>query len=402
MQPVMSSEQSPWSFLTNYPQKPERLIIGLMSGTSADGIDAALVRISGSGRETKAAVEAFVTYPFPSALRQQILDMCHGGGNAETVSRLNTTLGHLFADAALAVRDKVARTTQVIDAVASHGQTISHTPASVPFPATLQIGEPSIIARRLEVPVVSDFRAADMSAGGQGAPLVPYVDWCLLTHPTKARAIQNIGGIGNVTYLPVNAVPESVLGFDTGPGNMLIDAAAAWFSDGALTFDNRGEIAATGSVDPELLAWLLTHPFLHRKPPKSAGREEFGSGFFAHEILPRQSHRMRDRAKDVVTTLTAFTAYSIFEAYRAFLPAMPEEVIIGGGGARNATLMRMLSEKFGPTPVVTHEEIGIDSDAKEALAFAVLANETLLGKPANLPSVTGALKRVILGKITMP
>lgn len=393
---------SPWSFLSRYPTKPERLIIGLMSGTSADGIDAALVRVSGSGRETKADVEAFVTQPFSPDLRRQILDVCHGEGNAETVSRLSVALGHVFADVALAVRDAAGSGGREVDAVASHGQTVSHTPSSKPFAATQQIGEPSIISQRLGIPVVSDFRAADISAGGQGAPLVPYVDWCLLTHPTNSRAVQNIGGIGNVTFLPANAAPEQVLGFDTGPGNMLIDAAAAWFSYGALTYDSAGRMAASGSVDYDLLVWLLEHPFLAQKPPKSAGREEFGKAFFDREILPRQEHWSRERANDVVATLTAFTAYSIFEAYRSFLPAMPDELIIGGGGARNPTLMRMLSEKFGTVPVIDHEALGIDSEAKEALAFAVLANETLLGKPSNLPSVTGASKPVILGKITVP
>lgn len=394
--------QSPWSFLSRYAEKAERRIIGLMSGTSADGIDAALVRLSGTGRTTKAHLEAFVTLPFAGDIRQRVLDVCHGEGNAQTVSFLNVALGHLFADAALAVLEKAGDSKERIDAIASHGQTISHTPGPTSLAATLQIGESSIIAQRVGVPVVSDFRAADMAAGGQGAPLVPYVDWCLLTHPTKTRAIQNIGGIGNVTYLPASAAPETVLGFDTGPGNMLIDAAAAWFSEGALTFDKVGQIASSGTVDFDLLVWLLGHPFLRQTPPKSAGREEFGAGFFNREILPRQEHWSRERAKDVVTTLTAFTAYSIFEAYRSFLPAMPDEVIIGGGGARNPTLMRMLAENFAPIPVITHEDIGIDSEGKEALAFAVLANETLLGNPANLPSVTGASKLVILGKLTLP
>ena len=401
MQTANPSDQSPWSFLAHYAEKPERRIIGLMSGTSADGIDAALVRVSGTGRTTKAVMEAFVTSSFPAELRQQVLAVCHGEGNAEIVSRLSVALAHVFADAAIAVREKAGGNWE-IDAVASHGQTISHTPSSQPFAATLQIGEPSIIAQRVGVPVVSDFRAADMAAGGQGAPLVPYVDWCLLTHPTKTRAVQNIGGIGNVTYLPANTSGDKVLGFDTGPGNMLIDAAATWFSYGAFTFDKVGQIAASGTVDFDLLIWLLGHPFLRQTPPKSAGREEFGAGFFNQQILPRQEHWSRERAKDVVATLTAFTAYSIFEAYRSFLPQMPDEVIVGGGGARNPTLMRALAEKFAPIPVLTHEDIGIDSEGKEALAFAVLANETLLGNPANLPSVTGASKPVVLGKLTLP
>ncbi|MBC8101278.1 MAG: anhydro-N-acetylmuramic acid kinase [Cytophagales bacterium] len=368
-----------------------------MSGTSADGIDAALVRLRGSERATTAETVSFVTVPLSAALRQEILVVSHGDGNAETVSRLNIALGHSLADAVFAVLETGGGAASDLDAVASHGQTVSHTPMASPFAATLQIGEPSIVAQRIGVPVVSDFRAADMAAGGQGAPLVPYADWCLLTHPTKARAIQNIGGIANVTYLPPDADAARVLGFDTGPGNMLMDAAAAWATRGAQTYDVNGALAASGTVDSILLKRLLDHPFLSRHPPKSAGREEFGQAFFRDLVASQRS-----APENMVATLTAFTVHSLYEAYRLFLPQMPSEIIVGGGGARNPTLMRMLTEQFAPTPVLTHEDIGINSEAKEALAFAVLANETLLGKPSNLPSVTGASRRAILGKLTLP
>jgi anhydro-N-acetylmuramic acid kinase len=252
------------------------------------------------------------------------------------------------------------------------------------------------------VPVVSDFRTADVAAGGQGAPLVPYADWCLLTHPTRARAIQNIGGIGNVTYLPADAAPEQVLGFDTGPGNMLIDRAAQWVTGGALKYDRAGQLAAGGEIDYDLLDWLLSHPFLEWAPPKSAGREEFGEAFF-DEVRTRGLRRNDTALRlTLVATMTAFTALSIVDAYERFLPAMPDEIILGGGGTHNPTLVRMLADKIAPIPVRTHEAVGMNNDSKEAVAFALLANETLLGRASNLPSVTGASRRVLQGKWTLP
>jgi anhydro-N-acetylmuramic acid kinase len=393
---------NPWEYVRRYAERPARYVIGLMSGTSVDGVDAALVRVSGSRRETVAELLHFVTYPFPEALRQRVLDVSHGTGNAEEVSRLNVGLGHLFADAAEAVLTASGISRALLDIVASHGQTVSHTPDDA---ATLQIGDAAVIAQRLGVPVVSDFRAADRAAGGQGAPLVPYADWCLLTHPTKSRAIQNIGGIGNVTYLPANATPQQVLGFDTGPGNMLIDRAVGYISDGTETFDRDGCYSALGTVQTDVLETLLNDPFLLAKPPKSAGREQFGEKYFQQLILGQKMTApwlLPDPPYDAVATLTAFTAFSIVDAYQRFLPAMPDEVIVGGGGTRNPTLMRMLSERLSPIPVLTHEDVGINSDAKEAIAFAILANETMLGNPSNLPSVTGAKRPVIQGKIALP
>ena len=399
-----------------------------MSGTSVDGIDAAVVCVGGSGRTTTVAVEGFVTHPMDGDLRQRVLDLSHGTGNAEEVSRVGFLLGAAFGDAVQAALDVAAVSARQVDAIASHGQTISHT-APV---ATLQIGEAAVLAQRFGVPVVSDFRTADVAAGGQGAPLVPYADWCLLTHPTKSRAIQNIGGIGNVTYLPANALPGQVIGFDTGPGNMLIDRAAQWATDGALTFDRDGQIAAAGKIDYTLLSNLLDHPLLLAKPPKSFGREQFGEAFFesilryvaqtdeaehaplttwcgAQVLLePQPRHGMNNKTvrETLVATLTAFTALSIADAYERFLPSLPDEVILGGGGARNPTLVRMLREQFKSIPVLMHEDVcqnmGMNSENKEAVAFALLANETLLGVPSNLPSVTGATCPVIQGKLTLP
>jgi anhydro-N-acetylmuramic acid kinase len=255
-----------------------------------------------------------------------------------------------------------------------------------------------VIAQRLGVPVVSDFRAADVAVGGQGAPLVPYADWCLLTHPRKTRAVQNLGGIANVTFLPVNGGRDEVVGFDTGPGNMLIDRAAAWATGGEQHFDRDGLLAAQGQVRPDLMALLLDHPFLRTTPPKSSGREAFGEPLF-RELLPAITGV---RGADVVATMTEFTARTVADAYRRFLPRRPDEVIVGGGGARNPTLMGRLRAALDPTPVLTHEDVGMHGDAKEAIAFALLANETLLGNPGNLPSVTGASRPVLLGKLTLP
>lgn len=387
---------SPAAFFTDYANKHERLLVGLMSGTSVDGVDAALVRVSGSGRTTRAELLKSIEHPIPDELRQRVLSLSHGAGNAEEVSRVSVALAELFAEAVEALG------AGTVDAIASHGQTISHMPGTR---ATLQIGNSPTLAQRLNCPVVSDFRSADVAVGGQGAPLVPYADWCLLTHPTKARAIQNIGGIGNVTYLPPDAESEQVLGFDTGPGNMLIDRAAQWTSRGRLRCDLDGKLAlSTDEPDYNMLEWLLEHSFLARKPPKSAGREDFGETFF-QEILTRAMSR-HDRVMwgkhNLVTTLTWFTVLSIQDAYARYLPQMPDEVIVGGGGARNPALMQFLRSKLDPIPVLTHTDVGMNDDAKEALAFCVLANETLLGNPANLPSVTGATRPVTLGSVTLP
>jgi anhydro-N-acetylmuramic acid kinase len=403
---------SPWEFARHYSQKTERLVVGLLSGTSVDGVDAALVRISGTGRSTEIHLLAFHTHPYPNLLRRQVLRLSHGKGNPGEVSQLNFALGRLFAESVESLLRQTRVDSNQIDLIASHGQTISHT--ALPdshgrgeegqYSATLQIGEPAVLSHLLGIPVVSDFRSADIAAGGQGAPLVPYVDWCLFTHPTRTRVIQNIGGIANLTYLPANATKPQVIGFDTGPGNMLMDRLIFHETMGQSTFDQDGRYASQGTIQFDVLERLLKHPFLLIPPPKSAGREQFGEEYFQRLLQDTtvESSILALSPYDAVATLTAFTAHSIADAYERFLPTLPDEVIVGGGGARNPVLMQMLQERLSPIPVLTHENIGIDSDAKEAIAFALMANETMLGNPANLPSVTGAARPVLLGKLTLP
>jgi len=395
----------PWARVAAYGRKPERVVVGLMSGTSVDGVDAALVRIEGRSRETRATLAAFATYPFPAGLRADVLRLSHGGGAPADVSRLAFALGGLFGDAALAVLESANVAPADVDAVASHGQTISHTPRTGGSGddmtgATLQIGEPAVIAARTGIAVVSNFRAADVALGGQGAPLIPYADWLLLTHPARTRVIQNIGGIGNLTYLPAGADASDVLGFDTGPGNMLMDRAAREATNGEKSFDENGTIARAGGVDQTALTWLLAHPFLAQTPPKSAGREEFGEAFYQ---TARQWFAEGGLSPaDALATLTAFTARSVADAYRRFLPRLPDEVIVGGGGAQNPYLLELLARELAPVPVLTHENVGINGSSKEAVAFALLADGFLRGEATTLPRVTGAARGAISGSLTLP
>jgi len=375
-------------------------IVGVMSGTSADGADAAVVRFDEEG----VTLAGFASVPFDADLRRRVLEMSHGTGNAETVSRLSVELSARFADAVLAaIANADLPAGARFLAIGCHGQTVSHTPHGM-YPATLQLCDAASLAQRTGIPVVSNFRAADVALGGQGAPLVPLADWRLLTHPTKNRAVQNIGGIANVTYLPANGAASDVIGFDTGAGNMLIDLAASWATKGAAKYDKDGAIAAGGEVSEKLLAWLFTHPFLVKPPPKSAGREEFGEAFWKQVLS--QTMPVRDGVaqikNDVLATVTAFTAYSIADAYANFLPVLPDEVIVSGGGAANPVLVGFLREKLSGVPVVTADEIGIASQAREAVAFAVLAELTLRGEPATLPSVTGASRAAVSGNVTLP
>jgi anhydro-N-acetylmuramic acid kinase len=268
----------------------------------------------------------------------------------------------------------------------------------------LQIGEPAVIAERTGVTTVADFRVRDMAAGGQGAPLVPYSDWVLFTDSTRPRIIQNIGGIGNLTFLPPRAELDDVIAFDTGPGNMVIDALLTALTHGRQTFDRNGHLAARGTVSEDLLAELMAQPFLRRRPPKTTGREEFGEIFVGRMLA--SAHRLHLRAEDMVATATALTAASIAEAYRRFVfPKLKAadlgrlQIILGGGGTKNPTLRRMPARQIGVGELLTHEDFGIANAAKEALAFAILAHQTLLGKPSNVPSATGACRAAVLGKI---
>jgi len=399
-----------WSWIENYAKAKERLVIGLISGTSADGVDAALVKIVGREPDRVETI-AFTTKPYPTEIRETVLRVSHNG-DVETLCWLNFVLGEIFAEAALEVIKVAGVSAKRVSLIGSHGQTVRHLPpkpsSSVPRPSsrqvgTLQIASPAVIAFRTGIPVVSDFRTKDMAAGGQGAPLVPLVDWLLLRHSRKNRIALNIGGIANLTVLPAGARASDVVAFDSGPGNMLIDGAVRHFSCGQESFDRNGEWAKRGRVDKNLFRWLMRHPFLRQPPPKSTGREMFGESFL-QRILER-SKRLGLAPHDVVATLTAFTASSVADAIEWFvLPKVGsvDELIVSGGGANNPVLMAMLKERMPQISIHRSDEFGINADAKEAIAFAVLAHRTVMGLAGNLPSATGAKMPVILGSITLP
>lgn len=377
------------------------IVIGLMSGTSADGIDAAVVRLEGAPPSLTWEVLGHSHRSFSPELRAEIFACFHPDtSSVDRLCRLNFALGRAFGSAALDVARDAGLTMNKIDVIGSHGQTLWHEPPIHGTGSTLQLGEPAMIAEMTGVPVVSNFRARDMAAGGQGAPLVPLADWLLLSHPTRTRAAQNIGGIANVTFLPPLSENKgnSVTAFDTGPGNMLIDEAARLATNGEWNYDHDGALAAQGHIDDALLSEWLAEPYFHQKPPRTTGRELFGTQR-AHEYwMQATAHGLSPN--DFIATLTALTAYSIEHAYRTFLPAFPAEVIVSGGGARNSTLLLLLNERLTPARVTTSDEYGLGIEAKEAVAFAVLAYETWHDRPGNIPVATGASRAVVLGSIT--
>ncbi|OQA40054.1 MAG: Anhydro-N-acetylmuramic acid kinase [Chloroflexi bacterium ADurb.Bin325] len=380
------------------------IVVGLMSGTSADGVDAAVVRLAGAPPVLEWELLAHVHSPHPPALRAEIFACFRPEtGDVARLCALNFALGRAFAAAALAAIAAAGLAPAQVALIGSHGQTVWHIPDG-PAASTLQIGEPAVIAELTGVTTISNFRTRDMAAGGQGAPLVARVDALLFGHPRLRRALQNIGGIANVTYAPPGGI-EAAFAFDTGPGNMLIDDAAQRATGGALDYDRDGALAAAGRVDEELLAELLAHPYYLRPPPKTTGRELFGRQYGA-EVWARARARGLS-GEDSAATLTELTARSIAAAYRDFLPAWPDEVIVSGGGARNPVLMARLATALAraaaarPAPrVMTSDELGLPVEAKEAVAFAVLAYETWHSRPGNLPAATGAQRPVILGSIT--
>ena len=403
-------------------RKNAMIVAGVMSGTSADGINVALVRIGGNGesgfRSESAAgagmggheyppqtikLLGHAEYSYPSKVRAAVLSAMNATrASVADLARLNFLLGELDADAVLATQRKFR---VKADLVGCHGQTLYHQGDARPFlgrqvTATWQTGEGAVIAARVGVPVVSDFRPADMAAGGQGAPLVPQLDYLLFRDPKIGRIVQNIGGIANLTAIPAGAVLRRVRAFDTGPGNMVIDAV----TDALLgrPFDRGGRIAASGTVLEEVLRNALRHRFFRAKPPKTAGREEFGREF-VREFLRSSGGARR---QDVVATATALTARSIADAVRRFVTPAPRhsfrEMILSGGGTKNSTLVGMLAEALVPMGVQLRfsDEFGLPSEAKEAVAFAVLAYETWHRRPSNVPSATGAKRAAVLGKIS--
>ncbi|HEX9100844.1 MAG TPA: anhydro-N-acetylmuramic acid kinase [Polyangia bacterium] len=372
--------------------KQKKRVVGLMSGTSVDGIDAALGDIDGFGGDARVTLVDFRTTPYTAAQRREIHALF--AGDAAALCQGNFALGAWLADAARAIAGERA-----IDLVGSHGQTVWHQPPSAGGVAsTLQLGEPAVIAARTGVVTVGDFRVADVAHGGEGAPLLPFADWLLFRAPGRVRALQNIGGIANVAV--VSDDRDATLAFDNGPGNVMIDALMPAASNGAEAIDRDGAWSARGRVQDDLLAELMRDDYLALPPPKSTGRERYG----APSTLAWAA-RHADRAPvDLLRTAVAFAARAIADSYRRFvLPrGAVAEVLVSGGGAHNRTLMAALAGELAPIPVAPFFAHGIDADAKEAVAFALFAVQAIHADPANLPSVTGAARAAILGKICLP
>ncbi len=395
------------NILQNLQRKKKKLVVGLMSGTSADSIDAVLVEIQGFGTSTRLRQIAFTFFPYPKGYKEYLLkNSLPGNGSVDAISQLNILVAHFFADAVNMVAEKARVPLSKIDLIGSHGQTIHHLPSpqklfGKSIRSTLQIGDPSTIAKLTGIVTVGDFRTGDMALGGQGAPLVPYFDYLIFRSPAKNRALLNIGGIANITVLPKNCSVDDVAAFDTGPGNMIIDALMKRFFK--KKFDNDGMTARRGNILPLLLRAMMHHRYFAVKPPKSTGREMFGAMFI--EKMMKQARGAQK--KDLVATATEFTALTVYEQYARYLKkklhGKPlDELIVSGGGTHNPVLMESLRRYFSPAAIMTSGDLGVSSDAKEALCFAVLANETIHEQPANIPSVTGAHHQTILGTICLP
>jgi len=434
--------------------KNSMLVLGMMSGTSADGIDTALVKISGAPPNLKIRLVGHTSQNFPPAIRREILRVAEQNPlTAGECSQLHARLGYIYAGAAIAACKKLRVSPANVDLIGNHGQTVFHQGPSVsrrsrisvgaaPFalkgavvrwfsstiPSTLQLGDGSVIANLTGITTVSDFRPADIALGGQGAPLVPFADYVLYRHPKFGRVSLNIGGIANLTVIPANAEPSDVFAFDTGPGNMLIDALVQHFTRGRLRFDNHSVLASRGNFVPQIIDALMQDPYLKQSPPKSTGREYFGRAYLQKLLALGRRHKAK--SNDLVRATTIFSALSIADAVHRFvLPKTKiQQLIVSGGGAANPLLMAQLAALLGSSPVGTQagpkperrnatpgspranndsrieilpsSRLAIPTEAKEALAFAILAYETFHQRPGNLPSATGAGKPAILGKIS--
>jgi anhydro-N-acetylmuramic acid kinase len=405
------------------------LVLGLMSGTSADGIDVALARISGAPPHLDAKLLGHTSIRFPPAIRKEILRVAEQQTiTAGELSQLNFRLGELFAVAATEACRRFHISPRRVSLIGSHGQTIFHQGRPVPFSgrptaSTLQIGEPSIIAARTGITTVGDFRPADIALGGQGAPLVPYADYLLYGHPKFGRVSLNLGGIANVTVIPAHSKPSDVFAFDTGPANILIDALVSHFTKGRQRFDKNALLARRGHINDRLIQHLMKDPYLRLRPPKSTGREYFGARYVKNLLTFGRTHKIRPA--DLLYTTTYFTAASIVDALHRFVLSKHKisQLIVSGGGAQNPLVMLLLSvllvgvpsqsdasissprtsgrtaHSFERIEVITSDHFHVPSKAKEAYAFALLAYETFHQRPANLPSATGARSHAILGKI---
>ena len=354
-------------------------VAGVMSGTSLDGVDVAIIEIQGRGVSTV----GFQSTPYAEGVRRGILAVSNATTTTREISRLNFLLGEVYARAVMRACERYGR----VELIGCHGQTIYHEGGM----HTLQIGEAAVIAERTGMPVISDFRTRDIAAGGQGAPLVPFVDYLLFHDARQQRIALNIGGIANITVIPAGAAPDEVVAFDTGPGNMVIDALAQEYTRGKQNFDRDGRIAARGRVNRALLDGFLADAYYRKPPPKSAGREQFGAEFVM------RMKRSGMALQDLIATATALTAATIALAVAPYAPA---ELIVSGGGAHNRQILGQISAMLPDVWLATSADYGINVDAKEAIAFAVLAYQTWNRKPGNLPSATGASHPVILGNVT--
>lgn len=372
-----------------------------MSGTSLDGIDVAVIDITGSGFKSKINVLTSHSVPYPRQVREALLSVSNVSTQTGDIARLNFLLGELYVEALEETVERAEIPLSSIKLIGCHGQTIFHEGQGAQYlgkkvASTFQIGESSVISERTGIDVISNFRERDMAAGGKGAPLVPYLDYLLLRHRGRGRVAVNIGGIANLTAIPPNTSTDRIIAFDSGPGNMVIDQLVSRITSGRQFFDRDGAMAASGQPDPKLLAKLLRDKYFRAKPPKTAGREQYGSEFVTKLLDTELS------SEDLIATATALTAESIALSIRNFV--MPEmrvdEVFVSGGGTHNPTLMRVLRKALDPVPVLLTSEMGLDVDAKEAIAFAVMAYETAHCRPSNVPMATGAKKAVVLGKMT--
>ncbi len=421
----MSSAQE-LNFRAEYAARREHRVIGLMSGTSLDGVDAVLTRIvtkdaprgastgpaAHAGEVERVELEGHYYVPYTDEMRRIVGALCKPEtARVDDLTYIHFGLSEWYAAAVLGLLEKTGRAASEIDLIAMHGQTVWHAPALRDFPGpggsvlkvkgTLQLGCPAVLHERTGIAVAADFRSADMAAGGEGAPLAPCIDGILFGSGSEGRAVQNIGGIGNVTVLPAGCPADRIFAFDTGPGNMLIDEVVAAGTGGAEHYDPDGRYGAKGSADPAVVDALMSESYFSRKPPKSTGREVYGEAFAASFIKDCAARGLS--FEDEVATATAFTAESIAAAYRDFvIPSVPLGMaIISGGGALNLTLMKMLAERLPGIKVVSSAELGVPVDAREAMAFAVLGHESLMGRPGNLPAVTGAKRPVVLGTLTL-
>jgi anhydro-N-acetylmuramic acid kinase len=389
--------------LRDYAGREEHLVVGLMTGTSADAVDAALVRFRGAGLEARHALVAYRETPLEPRLRREVLDVASATAlEPERLMRLDAALGERYAAAVFELLAERGADPEAVDAIGSHGQTVRHLPrgSGRGQALTLQLGSAAVLAERTGITVVSNFRARDTAAGGEGAPLVPLADWWLFRSETESRALLNLGGMANLTYLPRGGGLEGVVAFDTGPGNAVLDALVAQRSGGAERHDEGGAAAARGAANEALLSELLSDPFFAMPPPRSTGREHFGERYAAR--LRELGSGMGLSGDDVLATAVELTAASVAAAIERFLAPRSgvDAIYASGGGVRNATLVRALERRLAPAKLAPLDTLGVPSTSKEALAFAFLAHQTLCGRPGNVPSATGAARPVVLGEIT--